>query len=56
MSVHFTLLVCIRYHVVSGKEEMRKRLETGVAVITSGYGIDCSNQMKAFSSYCEKIT
>lgn len=42
--------------VVSGKEEMRKQLEMGVAVITSEYGNDCSSQMKALSFYCEKIT
>lgn len=42
--------------VVSGKEEMRKQLKMGVAARTSGYGIDCSSQMKALSFYCEKTT
>lgn len=42
--------------VVSGKEEMRKQLEMGVAVITSEYGNDCSSQMKALNFDCEKVT
>lgn len=55
MSVHFTL-VCIRYQCCKWQGGNEKTAGDGVAVITSGFGIDCSNQMKAFSSYCEKIT